>query len=219
MSLGHGASVVRDGLVLHLDAANVKSYPGTGTTWSDLSGNVNNGTLVNGVGYGADNKGSMVFDGVNDYVVISNITTSKSCSICLWFKDNTPNAWSDVFTFQTGADQTASRLEKHGVVANQYNWYNQGFVSGTVLFNHTGTQYDYIAMTFNSTTATCYQNGIQTAQTASSDFGTATLIHFGKRLSGGYWKGNISNIKIYNRALTATEVKQNFEALRGRYGI
>jgi hypothetical protein len=63
MSLGHGASIVRDGLVLYLDATNPKSYPGSGTTWKDLSGNGNNGTLVNGVGYTDANKGSLVFDG------------------------------------------------------------------------------------------------------------------------------------------------------------
>ena len=69
MSLNHGGKpIVTDGLVLCLDAANPKSYPGSGTTWTDLSGNGNNGTLVNGVGYNSDNGGSLSFDGVNDYV-------------------------------------------------------------------------------------------------------------------------------------------------------
>ena len=63
--------VVEDGLVLYLDAGNNFSYPGSGTTWRDLSGNVNGGTLVNGVGYNSDNGGSLVFDGVIDYVNFS----------------------------------------------------------------------------------------------------------------------------------------------------
>ena len=63
-------SIVTDGLVLNLDAGNIGSYPGTGTTWTDLSGNGNNGTLVNGVGYNSANGGSLVFDGVNDYMII-----------------------------------------------------------------------------------------------------------------------------------------------------
>jgi hypothetical protein len=67
MALSHSPSIVTDGLVLCLDAGNPKSYPGSGTTWTDLSGNGNNGTLVNGVGYSGDNLGSLSFDGVNDY--------------------------------------------------------------------------------------------------------------------------------------------------------
>jgi hypothetical protein len=63
-----GPNIVTDGLVLYLDAANQKSYPGTGTTWNDLSGNGNNGTLVNGPTFNSDNNGSIVFDGVDDYV-------------------------------------------------------------------------------------------------------------------------------------------------------
>ena len=61
---------VKDGLVLDLDAGNPLSYPGTGTTWTDLSGNNNNGTLINGVGYNSDNGGSLVFDGVDDHGTI-----------------------------------------------------------------------------------------------------------------------------------------------------
>jgi hypothetical protein len=68
MGIAYNTSIVRDGLVLYLDAANKKSYSGTGTVWKDLSGQSNNGTLVNGVGYSSDNKGAMAFDGVDDYV-------------------------------------------------------------------------------------------------------------------------------------------------------
>ena len=72
MAYSNGPKIVTDGLVLCLDAANSKSYPGTGTAWNDLSGNGNNGTLINGVGYNSNNGVSLVFDGVNDYANISN---------------------------------------------------------------------------------------------------------------------------------------------------
>jgi hypothetical protein len=89
MSLGHGASVVRDGLVLHLDAANIKSYPGTGTTWYDLSGNGNNAALLNGVIYSASFNGNMVYDNIDDIVKITsptNIPTGSSeRSVSIWF--------------------------------------------------------------------------------------------------------------------------------------
>ena len=218
MAIKHSPRIVTDGLVVHYDAANTKSYPGSGTAWKDLSGKGNNGTIY-GATFGSDNIGNIVFDGSNDYVSTSslNVTLSRNCSILLWFKDNNPGNWTDIFTFQTGDDNTASRLEKHGNIAYQYNWYMGGFVSSTVLFNHTGTKYDFISLVFDDTNATCYQNSVQTAQTASSDFGSASVIHFGKRLSYGYWKGNIAQVSIYNRALTATEVLQNYQALKERY--
>ena len=78
--------IVTDGLVLNLDAGNPQSYPGSGTTWTDLSGNGNNGTLLNGVGYDSDNGGSLVFDGSNDYVttpLFGDSTTNRTFSV--WY--------------------------------------------------------------------------------------------------------------------------------------
>ena len=219
MSTRYNPSIVRDGLAFYLDAANTKSYPGSGTTWTDISGKGNDGTLTNGPTFNSDNLGSIRFDGSNDFVSIPNVTLSKNCSILLWFKDNNPGNWSDVFTFQTGDDGTASRLEKHGNVSYQYNWYRSGFVSGTVLFNHTGTKYDFISLVFDDTNATCYQNAVQTAQSASSDFATASNICFGKRETYAYWRGNIAQVSIYHRPLTATEVLQNYNATKGRFGL
>ena len=66
-------TIVTNGLILNLDASNTSSYPGTGTVWTDLSGQNNNGTLVNGVGYSSVNGGTLTFDGVNDYVNMGNI--------------------------------------------------------------------------------------------------------------------------------------------------
>ena len=221
MATNYNPKIVTDGLVLCLDAANTKSYPGSGTTWTDISGKSNNGTLTNGPTFDSGNKGSFGFDGSNDYVSIPNVALSRNCSILFWFKDNNPGTWDDVFTFQTGNANTASRLEKHGNVAYQYNWYRGGFVNATVLFNHTGTKYDFISLVFDDTNATCYQNAVQTAQTASSDFGSASVIDFGRRTpsTGHNWAGNIAQVSIYHRPLTATEVLQNYNALKGRFGL
>jgi hypothetical protein len=76
MGLAHSPSIITQNLVLCLDAANPKSYPTTGTTWTDLSGNGNNGTLVNGVGYNTANGGALVFDGADDYITSLFATTS-----------------------------------------------------------------------------------------------------------------------------------------------
>lgn len=84
-----GPTIITDGLVLYLDAANPKSYPTTGTTWSDLSGNENNGTLINGPTFNLSNNGSIVFDGVNDYGSLGN-------SLGNGFSQITVNAWINV---------------------------------------------------------------------------------------------------------------------------
>jgi hypothetical protein len=220
MGVLYNTSIVTDGLVCYLDSGNPKSYPGSGTVWADLTNNGNTGTLLSGPTYSSTNGGSIAFDGIDDYVWLPNVATSKNCTISFWLKHNSPSDWSDVLTFATGADGTASRLEKAGGGdGTTYRWYVSGFASGTLVFNHNGTQYDHITMTFSATQATCYKNGVQTAQTASSDFGVATTLRLGTRLFGGYWRGNISAFSIYNRPLTATEATQNFNALRGRYGV
>ena len=95
------STIVSSGLVLHLDAGNASSYPGSGTTWTDLSGSGNNGTLVNGPTYSSANGGSLSFDGVNDYVSVSNtsqLRPSTELSIGMWIKANSITAtWVTLF--------------------------------------------------------------------------------------------------------------------------
>jgi hypothetical protein len=187
------------------------------TTWSDLSTSRGNASLQNGAYYSPASN-AMIFDGANDYASLPNLATSRNCTISFWFKHNAPGDWSDVLTFQDGSDTTPSRVEKQGGV-NNYRWYNGGFVNDTLLFTHDGTQFDNITMTFSATLATCYKNGVQTAQTASSDFVTASTLRLGMRSFSANWAGSIAAFSVYNRPLTAAEVLQNFQALRGRYGV
>lgn len=187
------------------------------TTWSDLSTSRSNASLQNGAYYSLASN-AMIFDGANDYASLPNLTTSRNCTISFWFKHNAPADWSDVLTFQDGSDTTPSRVEKQGGV-NNYRWYNGGFVNDTLLFTHDGTQFDNITMTFDASLATCYKNGVQTAQTASSDFVTASTLRLGMRSFSANWAGSIAAFSIYNRPLTSAEVLQNFQAVRGRYGV
>jgi hypothetical protein len=218
---GGSSGLVTSGLELYLDAGDSSSYSGSGTTWTDLSGNGNDGTLVNGVGYSSADGGSLSFDGTNDYVSIPNVATSKDCTICLWFKENNTGDWTELFTFQTGSDSTSTKVEATNV-ANEYKSYNGGFVHGTTLFYHSGSLFQHLALVFDSSNATCYQNASQTVQTISSDFGTASTIHLGRQItnSSSYsnWTGNIAQCLIYDRPLTSSEVTQNFDAHKNRYG-
>ena len=213
MSIVYNTSIVRSGLVLHLDAANVKSYPGSGTTWSDLSGKGNHGTLMNGVGYSSTNSGSMVFDGVDDYVV-GNITTFTNpapyTSITWALSTNiTPEQHltnlkgSTQFYIKSGTLGTAS----YGAIAG-----------GTVIAN---TWYMFTQTRDSSGNGVIYINDNSVGTGVLPSYGTATQYVIGNYVGGGnyFLNGKISASLVYNRVLTVQEIQQNFNALRGRYGI
>ena len=227
--------LVTDGLVLALDAANTVSYPGSGTTWTDLSGNGNNGTLVNGVGYNSGNLGSLVFDGSNDYVSKSSWTNPPTTvfSIGCWvkFSDNVNdryvlsfgrdnggpspggialfsygfNVVSDVLIFELGS--AVGRVSS-GIVPSLDVWY-------------------YLTVTADATNTRFYLNGElqNTSSQGSGGIASNPTLSVGSYVNtagtpGVYFhSGNISQVLIYNRALSATEITQNFNATKSRYGI
>ena len=228
MSLSHGPSVVTQGLVLALDAADRNSYPGSGTTWTDLSGNGNNGSLVNGVGYNSSNGGSLSFDGSNQYAQVlangkSTIFDTQSYTIESIFQrtDGGENVlWSFDFTSHSGA-YYAQHLRMTG--NSLYFMWNASstyrFIYGTVSNLNTWT---IVSATFTSGYQALYVNG--SLLTSSTRADTITYynqeIWIGKGNYGGsQLAGKIASTKFYNRALTSSEIQQNFNALRGRFSI
>ena len=221
LALSHSPSIITQNLVLCLDAANSKSYPGSGTTWTDLSGNGNNGTLVNGVGYNSGNLGSLSFDGSNDYVDCGKTATQFG----VYDADYTFDAWvyptnlsSDRTMF--GTDQTASRQGLHLVFrggAIYQGHYATDFSAGSATLNAwNNISYTYVK---SSSSASIYKNGVLQGSGSIASFIGTTNILIGRWASNYYFSGTGSNYKIYNRALTAAEIAQNFNALRGRYGL
>lgn len=221
MGIAYNANVVRDGLVLHLDAANPKSYPGSGTTWNDLSGLGNNGTLVNGVGYSTDNKGAMVFDGGNDEIICGNNLSLQitSGTISAWFNANNTNAAFNGII----AKQGAWGLFVVNNVLSAYDWGNSTnrtteILVGNSLWNHT-------AMTFTETigspinNAIIYLNGVAVMTTTIKHSYHTVTVQVGEANASQHFEGSIATASVYNRVLSASEIRQNFEALRGRYGI
>jgi hypothetical protein len=231
MALSHSPSLVLPGLSLCLDAANPKSYPGSGTTWTDLSGNGNNGTLVNGVGYNSGNLGSLSFDGVNDYVTAtrpSSIITGGSISVSVWAKWTT--AGTTIGTIQVLVDNNHSNSPVRGFVIQDRpdlskvltfsaspgtNTVSSTFQVGDGTWRH-------IVGTADTTTRSLYIDGVLN-NTVSGSGGLATVqpnINIGRWNSGiRYLNGNIAQVSIYNRALTPQEIQQNFNALRSRFSI
>ena len=221
-----GPEIKEDGLVLALDAGNTKSYPGSGTTWYDLSGSGNTGTLtnMNGDNLNSANSGSFTFDGTNEYVDCGNssiLDVGNNITVNVWF-----------YVSQTSSFEA--------IVAKVLNDYTLGWEldnsSGTfrVTLRPSATQVDLNAgnlsvgnwymgtMTYDNTTARLYLNGVQTGSTTSG--GPVTLnstepLRVGGRVQTPNFSGNIAQVSMYNRALSASEIAQNFNALRGRFGI
>lgn len=229
MSLGHGASIVRNGLVLHLDAANSKSYPGSGTSWFDLASSSYTGSLINGVAYSPDNKGILTFDGTNDYVTISSspILTTVTCES--WFRISGTTTYSMHPVCQKEGGNSGGAV--YGIRVTEANRlpYGQIFYSALAGESRTVTAstamitgvWYHLVITYDSLfNLKIYVNGVL----ENTAIGTAVPRQNSGSLSIGrgdarYAKGNIGLVSIYNRDLTASEIQRNFEATRGRYGI
>jgi len=225
MATNYSPKIVTDGLVLCLDAANPKSYPGSGTTWTDLSGNGNDGTLVNGVGFDSGNQGSLTFDGVNDYVDCGNIfnaenqsltgmVNSKEISFSKYnaFLDKLSSGGSWRFHSNNGNLLLGVRPNAGG-----YTTISSGAILSTNIWYN-------LAFSYNSATnfVSLFVNGLMvTSGTLSLTPGSnGTPLRIGRATNNGVYSNfNMGGAMLYDRALTEAEIKQNFNALRGRYGI
>ena len=230
MSLGHGASIVRDGLVLHVDAANVKSYPGSGNTWSDLSGNGNNATLTGSPTYVSNE--SFSFDATNDYAnagVISNLDGSSKISLEAWIKvDNLATTDRKIICYKRDANTDANFQLRRGFNTDglYYQWHSTTWQTFSIdnFFTNT-TDWHHVAIVHNPSVSpqiVCYRNGEQFLTSTGNStplYWQAATLFIGYRTASEYFDGDISIVKLYNRDLSANEIKQNFEATRGRYGI
>lgn len=231
--LGHGASIVRDGLVLHLDAANPKSYSGSGTVWNDLSGNGNDGTLVNGVGYNSSNKGSLVFDGANDY---SNILSSNSLNIgglnltlsAIIKPTALANSLHGASIISRASGQNNGLYEILLIQSNSKNYvYFRMLSIGTYVPGliplELNTNY-HVCCVYDNGIMKNYINGVMEGDGYIRNISITQAVNrnvfLGMRGSNvGFFPGNIYTTSVYNRALSSTEIQQNFEATRDRYGI
>ena len=216
--------------VLWLDAGITTSYPGTGTTWNDLSGNGNNGTLVNGVVYNSANGGVLDFSGTNRYVstpYIAQYNIRNAITISVWIKRTTgfsqladvmilarPSAWYFYDAYNSGSMQADVFID--GV--------RRGSRTATVPFDGNWYQITY---TYDSNThiSSMYKNGVLSSSVALTglsnyliDSSTAALTSMGNCGTSG--RGMMLNgALIYDHALSADEISKNFNALHNRYGI
>jgi len=217
MGLAHSPRIVTDGLVLCLDAASKRSYPGTGTVWTDLAGS-NNGTLTNGPTFDAGNGGSIVFDGSDDYIVSdldkSQFTTTNEITLSITCKQISGASAKGVLQFGFDLiEHTPWILFQRQ--ASVLSWYvnsnyrmNQSFTTG---------QINNYTLTYSSNLWSCYKNGILDTSYSGgigSDGGEKFFIGTGYN---GRCSMNTYSTLIYNRALTADEILQNYLSTKERY--
>jgi hypothetical protein len=216
--------IVTTNLSMFLDAGNASSYPGSGTAWTDLSGNSRNGTLTNGPTYTSADGGAIVFDGTNDFVQCSGSITATAATFVTWMRRNGPQGNFDGILYSRGSVATGisffSTTNKISYTwndaVNTYSW-----DSGLTIPDLTWCM---VAVSVTSTTATaylCQSSGITSAiNTVSHTSTTLDDIKIGRdEVDIRYFNGRIATAMIYDRALSAGEITQNFNALRSRYGL
>lgn len=235
MAFNYSPKIITDGLVLYLDAANTRSYPTTGTIWSDLSRNNNNGTLINGPTFNSANGGSIVFDGINDYVFKdSPINTGDNFSVFAWIKPG------NIATRNAIVGNSYPYAGRIGFLLSTATGYNSnlntfflsigGDTSFRIAANNSLTlnQWNHVSavVTNGGGNILLYKNGVETqyrigSLSSGTILYTANQFYVGARYSTGFepFIGGISQASIYNRALSATEVLQNYNATKSRFGL
>lgn len=210
------------GLILHFDAGNTASYPGTGTTWNDLSGNNSNGTLFNGVGYDNANVGSLVFDGVDDYITATSILNQTPTNQ-EWTVSATVNLVSSVSsTTQILANLDSGVELVHGATNKMLLYINSGvndyYDYGN--FNLKDGLWHVVTFVFQNSIGRreIYVDGTLVSTTGPNLTSTPNALPATTRI-GSSLNGKIGDFRIFNRALSSSEVNQYFNNLRGRYGL
>jgi hypothetical protein len=230
MSYYNGPTIVTNGLVMYVDAGNKKSYPGSGTAWGDLSGLANNGTLTGGPTYSSANGGGIAFDGTDDYVAGPTFTGlgSSNRTVDVWFQIRslslsgserilslvTDDTSTDTPALTIGYNTSLSSLSA-GFGGSPYNGY---------VFNLSFTLSTWINLTATITgnNIVAYKDSISVGTaTNSGTVGSNPILYLGRynNFYSQYGDIIISNVKIYNRALSPNEVLQNYNATKTRFGL
>ena len=218
--------IVQSGLLLNLDAGVSSSYPGSGTTWTDLSGNGRNGTLsTTSIGYNIDNGGSLVFDGTDDQVTVSGSSFTVTASTWIvWMRRGGIDGYDGIL-FSRVPQTVGINFIGGGPLSYHYEGTSPGpgydWNSNLI----PPEAWSMVAFTFTSTGATAYLYQASGLTTASNNYNHPPVTVNGLRvgndaaLAGRLYQGRISQALIYNRALTATEIQQNYLATKSRYGL
>jgi len=230
MPIGIGPNGIEDGLVLALDAGNIKSYPRSGTTWNDLAGN-NTGTLTNGPTFTTSSRESISFDGTNDYVDVTNQANfnfaDTTFTVAIWLQ-TTGSGLMVTKGFTVGGWTVSVDTGFIGCAVRNSNGFTSFSRLSAATVNDNRWHYAVVIFTTSTTvagnnTAQIYIDGSISQQTQTSNGHTysveTTNLQIGRRINDLFYSGNIASVEIYNRGLTTVEIQQNFNATRSRFGV
>lgn len=233
LSGNYYGGIVKNGLIVLLDAAKKDSYDRLTLNWKDISWNGNNGSLIN---FGSqniwdgDNGGSILLDGTNDEIIcplstsIQSINTTNQLTLSCFIKINFTNQYKDIVGVNklSGGNPFVFRIHEN----NQYFFDSDvGGIRRLVYYSGTSNdilnQWVQLTATIGNNIIYIYKNGVQISSLSVSGNIKTLDSNFGSMYDMGYgpFSGNISNIMLYNRALSSTEVLQNYNALKGRFGL
>lgn len=224
MSFNYSPKIVNDSsLVLYLDAANNRSYPGSGTNWNDISKGANTVTLVNGPTFNTSKGGNIVFDGADDYCSTNLVKTFTNMTIQAWFYKNgaSPSVYSGLVADRSATVATGLLINRSGGEDLAYNWNNDAatynWSSGLILNNNA---WNFLSLTVTPTLATGFLNGVSATNSVSHSPTSITNLAIGKDyVTERLVRGSIGLVFIYDKALSAAEVLQNYNTTKIRYGL
>ncbi len=222
---GTGVTVWWDGMQVERSSS-VSRFTSvyTGEVGIDITGRGNNGTLTNGVSYSDSNSGSFVFDGTNDYVDCGNSSNLSITvgTVCAWFKKPHGSGYKGLVdkgrdgygAWSLNVDETANTATFKAHISGN----NRVIIASSSYGNDI---WNYVCGVYDGTNLSIYQNGtLSNSASYSGTIGTNSVsVRVGSANDGLYFNGNIAQVQIYNRALTASEIQQNFNANRSRFGI
>ena len=218
-------SIVTDGLIFHLDAGNKNSYGGSGTTWTDLSGNANTGTLTNGPTFNSGNQGYIIFDGTNDYMD-SNATSSNftfgtgNFTIDMWYYPLTSYAAANSYLIDLGSNGTRLQMYNNNIY---FYGANSTYALGSIGSGFAINNWYHIVATRNGSALTIYINNSSVGTGTNGDNLTENKYRigaYGGSTTGYNFNGGIASVKIYKGVgFTSTMVTQNYNIQKARFGL
>lgn len=229
MGVAAGPDIIQDGLVLELDAADKNSYPGSGTTWTDISGTGNSGTLTNGPTFSSTNGGVIVFDGVDDYCINSLSAGFTAAITIVTIAKSTNSTWNSYAGLGSARYNNGYIIHNNLSAVSVTNY----LLDSSGNYNAVGTiipsdiqNFNFYALTTNgSNSHKSYLNGILVNFSNTSITRTNTgspqsnYLALDSTIGGRYTAMSIASHFIYNRELTASEILQNYNAMRTRFNL
>ena len=222
MGVSGGPNIVRDAsLILELEAADRNSYPGSGTTWRDVSGNSGNGTLVNGVTYTTTYNGGFSFNAASSNYISLPAVLNTNADFTMIFTSTNPSDTGCVFSGVPGTTpgnlQIRTTTTSVSLVKNTIAELGNFGAKSATPFNTTNVF--VIGLNKAATTSYCYINGVFISTLALNQTFTTTNPSLGASTNGEYFTGTMYNFSFYNRLLSATEIAQNYNATKSRFNL